>query len=179
MKIKLLIFILFINYNLINSSNYKGFGGSSIDIEVLYEILSLVKKNELVLELGSGAGSAELIKYFKLCSVEHDLKWLNKYHKNYIYAPILDGWYNCNILKNKLPKDYKLILVDGPPGSIGRKGFLKNIELFDINVHMIFDDVNRIDELNLLKKTSTYLQRPYYIKNTSGGKQFGVILRKD
>lgn len=178
MTIKLLAFCFLINSHLIIPRNYSGLGGYSIDIEVLYEILTLVPENELVLELGSGAGSEELLKHFKLCSVEHDLKWLNKYHKNYIYAPIVNGWYDCNILKNKLPKNYKLILVDGPPGSIGRMGFFKNIELFDKNTHIIFDDVNRIAELNLLKSTSAYLNRPYYIKNTTSGKQFGVILKQ-
>lgn len=177
MKTKLAIFALFLNSILASDHVSRSFGGSSIDIEVLYEILTLVKPNELVLELGSGAGSQELLKYFRLCSVEHNLKWVNKYHKNYIYAPIVNGWYNCNILKNKLPTDYKLILIDGPPASIGRMGFLENIELFNKDTHLIFDDVNRNDEFELLIKTSEYLNRPYYIKNTSGGKKFGVILK--
>ena len=176
MNIKLWL-ALFISFTLTTENQYRTFGGSSIDIEVLYEILTLVKPNELVLELGSGAGSQELLKYFRLCSVEHNLKWVNKYHKNYIYAPIVNGWYNCNILKNKLPTDYKLILVDGPPASIGRMGFLENIELFNKDTHIIFDDVNRNDEFDLLTKTSEYLNRPYYVKNTSSGKKFGVILK--
>lgn len=154
----------------------KDFGGWSIDKEVLYEILTLVKPGEKILELGSGLGSIEILKYFNLYSIEHDENWLNKFHQNYIYAPIKNNWYDIDILKKQLPNEYSLILVDGPTGNIGRIGFYHNLNLFNTNVPIIIDDVNREAELNLLKKVSKHLNKNYYIKRTSGRKMYGVIL---
>ena len=46
---------------------------------------------------------------------------------------------------------YDLILVDGPLGTIGRSGFYRNLALFRPDVPIILDDVDRKDELKLLK----------------------------
>ncbi len=66
------------------------------------------------------------------------------------------------ILKEKLDGlDYDLILVDGPNGLIGRGGFLKHINLFNTQVPIIFDDINRESERQLMIKTSKLLNKPY------------------
>ena len=61
---------------------------------------------------------------------------------------------------------YDLILVDGPGGwhhGWGRGGFFKHIDKFNTDVPMIFDDVNREEELTLLKSVSAYVKRDYFI----------------
>ena len=55
-----------------------------------------------------------------------------------------------------------MILVDGPNGSFGRGGFLKHLDFFNTNVPIIFDDINRESERQLMIKVSEKLNKPYY-----------------
>lgn len=170
--------------------NVKNFGGWAIDKECFNKIIELLPAGSTILEFGSGSGSDELSKYYKVYSVEHDMNWLNKYNTNYIYAPLkkikeneLINWYDVDILKQKLPKSYDLILIDGPPGNSsrnhdGRMGFIYNLDLFNLDdVIVIFDDLHRkIDYYNMMlfiKKTN----RKYEIFNSGSDKpkKFGVV----
>lgn len=141
-------------------------------------MLSILKQGSAVIEFGSGWSSGELSRYLKVYSVEHDPKWLNKYNTNYIYAPIVDGWYDTEALKSQLPENYDLILVDGPPSTIGRGKFLDNIDLFKKNVPIIFDDVERAPERTLMIKTAELLQRTPIIMDC-GHKKFAVLFPQD
>jgi len=77
-------------------------------------------------------------------------------------SPKQKGWFDHEILKEKLDGlDYDLILIDGPNGLIGRGGFLKYINLFNTQVPMIFDDINRESERQLMIKISKLLNKPY------------------
>ena len=59
---------------------------------------------------------------------------------NYIHAPLVKldydeeivEWYDPDIIKENLPENYDLILIDGPAGKKGRTGFLANIDLFNL-----------------------------------------------
>lgn len=143
----------------------------------LYEhILEILPGGSTMVELGSGWGSGELSKHFTVWSVEHDEKWIGKYDTNYIHAPIIDGWYDVSTLKNQLPSSYDLLLVDGPPGKIGRGKFLEHLELFNTDITIIFDDVNRPAEHKLMEEVSKKLGREFYVRQC-GNKKFGVIAR--
>jgi len=149
----------------------------SISKELFDYIRSILAKGKTILELGSGWASSELSKYYTVYSIEHNKYWLNKFNTHYIYAPIKDRWYDTEILKNKLPKTYDLILVDGPPGpTIGRGGFYTNLHLFNTDVPIIFDDVNRQAEYDLMVKVANTLNRSFIIFDDSARKQFGVLL---
>lgn len=147
--------------------------------EKLYSyILDILPDGSTMLELGSGWASEELSKHYTVWSVEHDKEWLNKYDTNYIYAPIEKGWYSTEHLKKQLPEQYSLLLVDGPPGSIGRGKFLDNIDLFKTNIPIIFDDINRPAEYELMDKVAQLLKRDPELFEC-GKKRFGVLLPKD
>lgn len=75
-----------------------------------------------------------------MTSVEHNPAYVNKYRSRYIHAPIVNGWYNVEVLKMELPYSYDLLLVDGPVGSVPRAGFIRNIALFNVKVPIIIDD---------------------------------------
>ncbi len=150
--------------------------GWSISKELFDYIRNTVPKGETILEMGSGWASGELAKYYTVYSVEHDQKWLDKYPTHYIYAPIKNGWYDPEVLGKSLPKSYKLILVDGPPGTIGRYGFLNNLSLFNSDVIILIDDVNREVEHKLLVDLAATLKRSFSVQNDSLGKKFGIIL---
>ena len=119
----------------------------------LYEwILSNIKKGSKVLELGSGSGTHEIGKLYDVHCIEHSDKWVNKYDNlTYYYAPIKDGWYDKDSIKN-IPKDYDLLIFDGPPGNIGRTKVLENLHMFNLNVPIIIDDTHRDVEKNIAKE---------------------------
>ena len=95
-----------------------------------------------ILELGSGQGTGVLSKYFKMISIEHDERFLNKYQSDYIHAPIKDGWYDSKVMTSKVPQiSYDLLIVDGPPRIIGREGMLFHLNLFRNDRPALFDDV--------------------------------------
>lgn len=157
-----------------------GFGGWAIQESCYNFIRKILPTGSKILELGSGIGTHYLSEYYKMYSIENYMEWVDKYNSEYIHAPIKyydsiytapdlpgehsqpqTGWYDTFFLKDKLPESYDLILVDGPNGLFGRGGFLKHIELFNVNVPIIFDDVNREPELELMKAVSKVLNRPY------------------
>lgn len=154
-------------------------GKMSISVELYDYILNNVSKGKAILELGSGFGTHMLSKFYKMYSIENDTRWLNKFNSTYIYAPIVNygsySWYNIEILKKKLNFEYSLILVDGPSGKIGRCGFFYNHHLFNINVILILDDVQRQEELQMIKDLSAKYNAEYEIIKCQDGKSFGVI----
>ena len=160
--------------------NPQNLGGFAISVDLLVYIHNILPEGSTILELGSGSGTAELAKYYKMYSVEHDRKWMNLYDSEYIFAPIKNygryKWYDINHLQNKLPNHYDLILVDGPPGPIGRYGFLHHLSLFNSSVPIIFDDTHRKEEVSLCVDTAKKVKRPYKFIKCSDGKSFGVIM---
>ena len=155
--------------------NKKNLGDWAIGEQLYNWIIKNLPEKSTILELGSGTGSIELAKRYKLYSVEHDKKWLGLTKRShYIHAPIKDNWYDAKILKKELPKEYDLILVDGPPGDIGRYGFLDNIDLFNTKVPIIIDDIQRSAELNLFAALVFQLDAKSEIFEEDN-KRFGII----
>lgn len=151
-----------------------------------------------VLELGSGYSTQWLVdRKCKVFSIEHDKQWIGKVKgAKYIHAPIAlygrghrllrslakrfpeaQGWYNPKTLRKHLPKEYDLILVDGPPRDFGRVGFLQNIDLFRHDVPIVLDDLHRPDDLLMARMLAEKLERDLLITNNINGKKpFGVLL---
>lgn len=127
------------------------------------EIIAWINDNlsigNTILEFGSGQGSVALSSRFNLISVEHDEKWLNLSNGTYIHAKIVEnpissqykqtGWYNPESLV-ELPEFADLIIVDGPPGDIGRIGLLHHLALLPKSNYWIIDDTDREAEAILL-----------------------------
>tara|TARA_R110002126_G_scaffold85314_1_gene206748 strand:+ start:943 stop:1443 length:501 start_codon:yes stop_codon:yes gene_type:complete len=160
------------------------FSGWAMEKSTFDFIRKILPKGKTILEIGSGFGTGEMAKHYNMYSIEATAQWVNKYDSTYIYAPIKmyndeytapdipesNGWHNVDILAKELPKiEYDLIFIDGPEGKYGRGGFLKHIDLFNTNVPMIFDDINRPHEMILMEKVSELLGRPYtLIDNVTG-----------
>ena len=168
------------------------FGGWSISKFLFDFINRLLEPGSRIIEMGSGWGTGELAKSFEMYSIEHNPHFLNLHYSNYINAPIVEylddsfpndiGWYDPGILKKELPRYYDLILVDGPLGTIGRSGFYRNLALFRSDVPIILDDVDRKDELKLLKMVETKTGRKAVIyedlslKDGEKTKHFAVLM---
>ncbi len=148
-----------------NNNKEGGWGGSGIE-KVLFDFIrQILPDNSTILELGSGDGSTfHFLKYYKVYSIESDKNWINRHPSNYIYAPIINGWFDINAIKNGLPPDYDLIFVDGPLGksetSLGRSPFLKHLDLFNTEIPIIFHDTYRRDERELAINVAHKLNKP-------------------
>lgn len=159
----------------------------SISKELYNKILELLPNgNETIIELGSGEGTRELLKAgYKVYSVEQDDEWVGKYLPAiYIYAPINKntGWFTVERMKDKLPKEYDLLLVDAPIAcnhkiEKRRLGLLDNINLFkDLkNKIIIVDDTHRKYEKQLAEELSKDLNKSVTYHKDSWNKEFGVL----
>jgi len=143
-----------------------------IDLAIMSAIRQLVKPGSTIVELGSGNGTNRLTKEFTVYSIEDNLNWIGYCEdSNYIHAPLVKldydeeivEWYNPDIIKENLPENYDLILIDGPAGKKGRSGFLANLDLFNLNIPIVIDDTLREHECNVARKTAFLLNRPMYM----------------
>lgn len=129
--------------------------------EVFYWLEKNIEHDSKILEFGSGQGTVRLNKNFQVTSVEHNEEFLNLGNNEYILARITPnkvsqehsqtGWYDINVL-NDLPNKVKVIIIDGPPGDIGRMGILQVLHELPISNWMIVDDTDRLDEKILCEK---------------------------
>ena len=132
-----------------------------------------------IVELGSGHGSIRLSENYNVWSIEHNETWLNISSSNYIHAEIIPfsvngekgHWYNAEKIKCALPEKYALMIIDGPPSTIGRNGVLAFQELFNWDCHILVDDTHRAedkliaDELSSQKLLNQKHFTEYYEQN--------------
>ena len=148
----------------------------SIQEGLIQTIRDILPTGKTILELGSGYGTKVLLEHYKVYSIEHNHRWLDRYHNNYIYAPLKEHkalkhyygtqWYDPEVLKKELPNiDYDLLLVDGPP--YHRAGLIKFFKLFKRDVPIIFDDYNRPADSAVVIKIAHILNKPYVVRGTS------------
>lgn len=138
-----------------------------------------------VLEFGSGKGSTRLASLCaELTSIEHDEKYATFYPPDagqVIHAPIdpATGWYSRQVLEARMPKRIDAIVVDGPPGTIGRGGLLKHLDLIP-DVPILFDDTHRGAERELAISYWKIRQKPslalYALKDGRGFAAVGFEL---
>ncbi|HCX21795.1 MAG TPA: hypothetical protein DHN29_07760 [Cytophagales bacterium] len=68
-----------------------------------------------ILEFGSGLGTIELTKKYQVTSVESKSQWLYLAEDStYIYAPLVNDWYDWDALELLTDQTFDLILIDGP-----------------------------------------------------------------
>jgi len=130
-------------------------------------IVKNVEPGSVVVEFGSGHGSEMLSQHFDLYSFEHDEAWLGVTSSNYIHVPIVEnqhateagekGWYSLEIVKQNWPKDPQCVIIDGPPGIIGRTGILSLIEELRNVPLILVDDIDRGAEFNLSSRLTDEL----------------------
>ena len=67
------------------------------------------------------------------------------------------GWYNFKDITD-LPTDVELIIIDGPPGEIGRAGILNFLNDLPFTKWILVDDTDRTDEKALLNRLILLLE---------------------
>jgi len=157
--------------------NLNNLGLWPIGPRLFFYLISSVPPGQTILEIGAGTGTIELSKLYKVYSIEsnHEYIGLSK-TATYIYAPLKDGWYDMDIVSKQLSDiNYSAIIVDGPNRQEGnRQGFLDNLQLFDTNGYIFFDDINSESIFNIYNNLSNKLQRKTE-EYWDGEKKFGVI----
>ena len=162
--------------------------------EAIEFVLEHVERGSVVVEFGSGHGSEVLSKHFDLHSFEHDEEWLGVTSSNYIHAPIVGnqyateagekGWYDLDIVKQHWPTNPQCVIVDGPPGFIGRTGILSLLEELACLPLILVDDIDRQAELQLLHTLSSRLdkiQTTYDVERPREGgsnRRFATLTRR-
>lgn len=168
-------------------------GKASISDTTIGLINNFIGPGDTILELGSGEGTQALADLgFKMISVEHSEDWLNKFDSTYLHVPIREMkptryfpehhyWYHPLILYPKLKGlEYDFLLVDGPPRNmgelkIGRAGFLKYRDFFNLDVPIIFDDTHRECESKLAFHIARRTNRPVVQYDTHLKKSASIL----
>jgi hypothetical protein len=157
------------------------FGGWSIEQQLFLWLSEKLPHQSTIIEFGSGNSTSELIKFWNVFSVEESVDWVNKYHSQYIHAPLKNEWYDLDALSTGLPKKYDLILVDGP--AYGRRmGFFENFQILNFQnsgcKFLVFDDVERPHDFECYSKVCDLLKLKGIAFKThikKSVKQFAVI----
>lgn len=131
--------------------NKTNLDGWAIPVEAFEWIYKNIPHGSTILELGSGNGTKELVKYYKVYSIEQNKEWVNKVpESNYIYAPLKHYdfatkgsccWFDDKCI-DELPEKYDLLIIDGPIG-INRVNFLHFTDKFKKDIPYLIDDTNR------------------------------------
>lgn len=150
-------------------------GGFSFADEHLAWLKKRLPEGSTILELGSGSGTAHLCERWTVYSVEHDAEFVGRHGSTYIHAPIIDGWYDVSVLEREMPQRYDLLIVDGPPGRIGRRKFLAHLDLFRDDVPILVDDTHRAQEAEIARRLARILQREQQSFPCKDGRKFVVL----
>ena len=163
--------------------------------EAIEYIVGNCAENVTVLEFGSGHGSQVLADNVNLYSIEHDESWIDVTSSNYIFAPITEnpfsnkygqnGWYDVGVVEDNWPSRVGFVVIDGPPGAIGRFGILSILDLLQHVPTILVDDVDRSDEHLLAKYLAETLSMSLTIYNvakprkSATERKFAVLIKED
>jgi len=162
--------------------NKENLDGWAIPREAFEWIYNNLPHGSTILELGSGNGTKELVKYYNVVSIEENKKWVDVVPESkYIYAPLKQYdnagrhsccWYDDSCI-SQLPKDYDLLIIDGPVGN-NRGNFVNFMNHFKKDVPYVIDDTNRGGDKNMALKIAKELNKE--ITEIKGWKKEMMIL---
>ncbi|MCB0359214.1 MAG: hypothetical protein KDD44_06250 [Bdellovibrionales bacterium] len=114
-------------------------------------------------------------------SVEHDQAYINRCGSHFIHAPIVDGWYDREILRDRLRGiEYDMLLIDGPPGHIGRQAVLENLDTIYFNDQnpsvVMIDDINRPAERRIFEALAKSYPHSEIVRDFEPHEHFAGIL---
>ena len=164
----------------------------SITKECFDKIIEILPFGSTILEIGSGNATKLLSNFYKMISIESDNAWMNKYNSEYIYVPAskvtckvfgVTTWLDVDILKSSLDgKKYDMLLVDS---GFDRVGIYHNIDIFNTNIPIIFDDTMDEKYLKCANLTATKLNKVCttyqcavnkYVVTWFQGKKYSLIM---
>ena len=127
---------------------------------------------------------------FDLIAVEHDEAYVLENVK-VIHAPITpnsistqhgeSGWYDSTALESLRGESFDLLIVDGPPGAIGRTGLLSVPWLIRQCRCIMVDDTHRPAELELaalLEAMLINVERQVLVEESEWGQRMTTVLTR-
>lgn len=97
-----------------------------------------------ILEFGSGTGTLDLTKKYEVTSIEDNEEWLYLApNSTYIYAPLVNDWYDWAALELLKNETFDLILIDGP---FDLKKRIKVFDWFQANPRVFSNAILIIDD---------------------------------
>lgn len=153
-----------------------------ISEELFLAMRIFVPRGGVVLELGSGEGSTVELKKagYEVWSIEHSSNY-TRYNDpdHYIMAPYEANteFYDMELIKDKLPKNYTALLVDGPDTESRLYWFGRRHQYFKEDVHWFIDDYGYQNWGKGYQEIADSLGREL-VPFKHSAKQFCVILAK-
>jgi hypothetical protein len=164
----------------------------SITKECFDKIVEILPFGKTILEFGSGNSTFILSKFYTMISIESNTEWMNKYNSEYLYVPHKKmtsdifgetNWIDADILKELLKdKKYDLLIVDA---GFDRVGIYDNLNIFNTNIPIIFDDTMHEGYLKCANLVATKLNKNCityhcavnkYVVTWFNGKKFSLIM---
>lgn len=109
----------------------------------------------LVVELGGGNGSPHLHSVVSNCiTIESEPKWadmLDERGVRYLYAPLVDGWYELTEELTELLHTADIVIIDGPVGHL-RPNCEQHLHHIKPGCYVLFDDTHRTENLNMVQR---------------------------
>ena len=148
-------------------------------------------KNATILEFGCGKGTEARSSSHHITVIEHDIDYITN-GAECMLAKIIPnessekynekGWYDAKVIELLRGRNFDLIIIDGPPGSIGRSGILAYPWIFELSPIILVDDTHRGPERNLAQ-TIAKLQEPVEIINLReesnwGNRESTIIIQR-
>jgi len=120
-----------------------------------------------ILEFGAGKGTLERAQHYDVTAVEHNEAYTSR-DLNYLLTPIIwneissqnneQGWYDVKALLHLKKEEFALIIIDGPPGEVGRSGILAHPWLLNLAPLVMVDDTHRDAERQLAQSISAMMK---------------------
>lgn len=140
--------------------------GKGMITQNLFDVVNRLfppKEYPRFLENGSGVGTKAWVGAgYAVTSVEHAEKWLSSVNgSNYIHAPLVDEYYDRQIVKDVIGCEvFDIWLLDGPPGNLSNRvvicDVIEDSTFFEPRIFIV-DDCHREDG----KQISQYLLERY------------------
>ena len=154
--------------------------GYAVPHELIAFLLDELERDSVLVEFGSGFGTAALASYLDVTSIEDQAEWCGLVAQaEYIHAPLHGNWYNHAAIERGLPSSWDAVLVDGPANQHIRSGVLSFDAIWQRPALWVIDDCQCLAIRKLAKRIGERcLIRPLFF-DCDGGRQFAAIDARD
>ena len=130
-------------------------------------VLANIPAGSKILEFGAGRGTHERARHYEITAIEHNEAY-ESHDYRCLLAPIVlneissqnneQGWYDPEVLLALEEEEFALIIVDGPPGEVGRSGILALPWILNLAPLVMVDDTHREAERQLAHSISAMMK---------------------
>jgi len=116
-----------------------------VDHSVVEYISENFEEESTILEFGSGERTDVLAQRYYMHSVEDQIEKINERESTYLYAPIVNGWYDIDSILHFRPEKIDLLLIDGPSEILHRSKIFEHMDLIENDVPILIKGLKEQD----------------------------------